>query len=95
MDKENQSNLIRYMSNPRAFTLRKWFYDLMNVDYSKYDTIIERVSTSLTTEKDLEEFSKLIGQVYEMGYRKAVDDYRIKMEEMGLKVQFIIPGDEP
>lgn len=89
--KEGGSSLVRYMSNPRAFTLRKWFYDLLKVAYIHHDPIIERVSTALTTEKDLEDFGKLIGQVYEIGYKKAVDDYRAQIEAMGLKIHIVAP----
>lgn len=89
--KENGSSLVRYMSNPRAFTLRKWFYDLLKLNYVSHDPIIERVSTALTTEKDLEDFGKLIGQVYEIGYKKAVDDYRSQIEAMGLKIHVVAP----
>lgn len=91
MTDQVQNNVMKYMSNPKAFTLRKWFYDLLKINYSIHDQIIERVSTSLTTEKDLEDFGKLIGQVYENGYRKAVEDYREQIEKTGLKVQLIDP----
>jgi hypothetical protein len=88
---ENQKNLVKYMTNPKAFTLRKWFYDLLQMNYSTHDAIIERVSTSLATDKDLEDFGKLIGQVFETGYRKALSDYAKQMEDLGLKVQFYTP----
>jgi hypothetical protein len=86
-----QTNFIRYMSNPKAFTLKKWFYDLLKLNYMAHDAIIERVATSLTTEKDLEDFGKLVGQVYEIGYRKAVEDYREQFEKLGLKVTIVAP----
>lgn len=92
---QKENNFIRYMSNPRAFTLRKWFYELLKIDYMAHDTIIERVSTSLVTEKDIEDFGKLIGQIYEKGYRKAVDDYRKQIEDMGLKVSIVAPEQQP
>lgn len=88
---KEEGNLIKYMSNPRAFTLRKWFYDLLKVNYVDHDPIIERVGTSLTTQKDLEDFGKLIGQVYDTGYRKAVEDYKKEIEKLGLKVQVVVP----
>lgn len=91
MEGENTSNFVRYMSNPKAFTLKKWFYDLLNLNYAAHDQIIERVATALTTEKDLEDFGKLIGQVFDIGYRRAVEDYRKQIEEMGLKVQIVTP----
>ncbi len=82
------------MANPRAFTLRKWFYDLLKLDYAAHDSTVERISTSLATEKDLEDFGKLIGQVFETGYKKAVEDYRQKLEEMGIKVQLVPPANK-
>jgi hypothetical protein len=93
-NKEKSSSLVRYMSNPRAFTLRKWFYDLLKLNYVNHDPIIERVSTALATEKDLEDFGKLIGQVYEIGYKKAVDDYRTQIEAMGLKIHVVAPESD-
>lgn len=79
------------MANPKAFTIKKWFYELLKLNYASHDQIIERVSSTLVTEKDLEDFSKLVGQIYEAGYRKAVDDYRKQFEDMGLKVQIVAP----
>lgn len=91
---ENNSgtaNFIKYVSNPKAFTLKKWFYELLGMDYAAHDQIIERVATSLTTEKDLEEFGKLIGQVYELGFRKAIEEYAKEAERVGLKVSIVPP----
>lgn len=84
------NNFMKYMSNPKAFTLKRWF-DSLKVDVAPHDIIIERVATSLTTDKDLEDFGKLVGQVYELGYRKAVEDYREQVEKLGLKINIIPP----
>lgn len=81
-----KSSMFQYMSNPKAFTLRKWFHELLKIDYRPYESTIERVSASLITDNDLNEFGRLIGQVYETGYRKAVEDYRKQFEDMGLNV---------
>lgn len=88
---DKQSNFIRYMSNPRSFTLKKWFAELLKEDYIQHDTVIERVAMSLTTEQDLKEFGKLITQIYEKGYRKAVEDYRQQAEQLGIKIT-VVPG---
>lgn len=79
------------MSNPRSFTLKKWFYELLGLQYSAHDSIIERISTSLSTEKDVEDFGKLIGQVYEVAYKRAVNDYKVEVEKLGLKVHVVAP----
>lgn len=83
------SNYMKYMSNPKAFTMKKWFYDLLGMEYAAHDTIIERISGTLATQQDLEDFGKLIGQVYEKGYRRAVDDYKKEAEKIGLTVSVV------
>lgn len=93
-EKQKAFNYVNYMSNPRAFTLKKWFYDLLKLDYVMHDTIIERVASALTTNKDVEDFGKLIGQVYETAYKKAVEDYRGQVEKLGLAVNIVMPSPE-
>jgi hypothetical protein len=88
---ENASNFARYVANPKAFTLKKWFYDMLGINYASHDIIIERVASSLTTEKDLEDFGKLLGQVFETGFRKAIEEYAKEAEKVGLKVSIVSP----
>jgi len=83
---KSDSNFLKYMSNPRSFTLKKWLIELLQEKYTPHDVIVERVSTSLTTDQDLTDFGQLITQIYESGYRKAVGDYRSQMEDLGVKV---------
>lgn len=77
------------MSNPKSFTLKKWFVELLKEDYIPHDTIIERTAMALTTDKDIEDFGKLIGQVYEKGYRKAIEDYKGEIEKLGFKLNMV------
>lgn len=84
-----KSNFVRYMSNPKAFTLKKWFVELLQEEYPPHDNIIERVSTSLITEQDLKEFGKLVTTVYERAYKKAVSDYREQAEALGVKINIV------
>ena len=83
---ENKSNFVKYMSNPRCFTLKKWFLDLLKTDCTQHIEIIERVSTSLLTDSDVEKFGKLMMNVYENAYKKAVEDYKVEFEKMGVKI---------
>ena len=83
---ESQNNLMKYMANPRSFILKRWFHDILRENYGPHDEIIERVATSLATDKDMEDFGKLIGQVYQTAYMKAVNEYRDQAEKMGLTV---------
>jgi len=85
----NRSNFVRYMSNPRSFTLKKWFVELLGKDFTPHNNIIERISSAIVTEQDMKEFGGLITTVYEKAYRKAVDDYREQVEKLGLKINVV------
>lgn len=85
----NNSNMIRYMSNPRAFTLKRWFIELLDKDFKQHDNTIERIAASVSTEKDLTEFGKLITTVYEKGYKKAVNDYKDQIEKLGININIV------
>jgi energy-converting hydrogenase A subunit M len=83
---KNQNNLLRYAMNPKAFTLRKWLSELLKEQYTPHDDVIERIATSLATDKDLEDFGKFIMKIYECAYLRAVKDYKEQAEKLGLKV---------
>lgn len=85
-ENKKRENFIKYMANPRAFTLKKWMADILKEDYGKYDTIIERIAMSLQTNTDLEELGAMISQIYDKAYRKAIDDYREQAEKLGIRV---------
>ena len=44
------------------------------------------MATSFTVDKDVEEFGKLMGALFESGYRKAVKDLQGQIEDLGYKV---------
>lgn len=79
------NNFMKYASNPKSFTLKKWFSDILKEDHLKHDLIIERISHSLVTDKDLQDFGTLISEIYKTGYFKAVNEYKDKLEDMGIK----------
>lgn len=67
-------------------TAKKYVFDILQEKYEKNESIIERLSHYLATEKDVREFINLFVDSYEKGYLKAVDDYRDKLREMGYDV---------
>lgn len=86
------TNLGKYVSNPRAFTLKKWFSSI-NINVEKHDIIIERIATSLTTDKDVEDFAKLVNSIFELGFRKAVEDYKDQVESLGFSITIADPTE--
>lgn len=80
---------MKYMSNPKGYTLKKWFSELLKDKYPPHDAVVERVGTSLVTDKDLKDFGKVMTDVYEAGYMKAINDYKEQFEKMGLKINIV------
>lgn len=85
-ESKKRENFVKYMANPRAFTLKKWMADILKEDYGKHDNIIERVAMAMQTNTDLEELGALISQIYDKAYRKAIDDYKEQAEKLGIRV---------
>jgi hypothetical protein len=83
-------NMTEYMQNPKGFAIRKWLADLLKNDYDAHDQVVERISASLVTQKDLEEFGKLIGCVYSAGFMKAFTDYKSQLEKLGLNINLTV-----
>jgi hypothetical protein len=90
-----QSSFIKYVSNPKAFTMKRWFFEMLGDEYAAHDTIVERAATALTTDKDLEDFGRLISKVYECGFRRAAAEYAKEAEKLGLTVRVVTPPAKP
>jgi hypothetical protein len=78
--------LNEYMTNPKAFIIKKWIGQVIGTKAPEHFDIIERCARSLVTQKDLEDFSKLIGSVYEAGFYKAANDYKRELVKHNIKV---------
>jgi ABC-type transport system involved in multi-copper enzyme maturation permease subunit len=93
---EKSKDFFKYMSNPRSYTVKKWTMELIKEKYTKkQDLIIERITTSLHTDQDVEDLGSLLAAVYEAGYFKAVNDYKKEAEKLGLKVMVGNPESDP
>ena len=81
-------------NNPKLQTLRIWLGGVMGEQYKAHDDIIERISNSIVTNKDLENFSKLIGDLYQIAYHKAIEDNKKQLEQLGYTVELKIKQNE-
>ena len=92
-NQSKHSNFLKYASNPKAFTLKRWMLELLGNKYPEYNDIVERISSALATEKDLKDFGSLVTQIYETAYYKAVSDYKEQAEKMGMKIKVVPSSD--
>lgn len=80
-------NWTELVQNPKAIALKKFMADVLEEKYSNYDDLTSRISRELITESDLNNFAKMINDVYEMGYKKAIGEYKDKLVDFGIQVQ--------
>ena len=80
------SNPFGNVPNPRILAIRRLVAQLLGNKYGQYDEVLQRSMHHLVTEADLMSFAKMVGEVYEAGYLKAVGDYRTQLAKMGINV---------
>lgn len=87
------ANWMDYFHNPRGHYLKKTMFEVLKERYAQNEQIIERMGVTLLTESDLNAFVKMIGDVYELAYMKAVNDHREQLQKAGL-VARIVPSEK-
>ena len=81
-----------YFSNPRGHFVKKTMFDVLQERYAQNEQIIERLSIALQTEDDLKAFFKMVGDIYEIGYLKSVNDHKEQLQKAGL-IARVVPGN--
>jgi hypothetical protein len=61
-------------------------FEVLKERYSKNEDVIERIANALQTSKDIDNFGKLIADIYEMGFLRAVDSYKTELAKLGYNV---------
>lgn len=87
------SSWIDYFSNPRGHYLKKTMFDVLQERYSQNEPVIERLGAALQTEADLQHFFKLVSDIYEMAYLKAVNDHKEQLKKAGFAAK-IVPSNK-
>jgi len=77
------------MANPQTFAIKKYMAEILKDKYPTHEVIIERIAVILATARDYEAFGKLIGDLYETAYLKAVNDHKDALAKVGLKVSVV------
>ncbi len=72
--------------NPKIYALKKFLAQILEQKYQNHDDIITRATHNIITDNDIVSFSKLITDIYENGYMKAVAEYKEQLTKLGIKV---------
>ena len=77
------------LSNPFSTGAKKVFYEILGQKYGKHESVIENITENVANEKQYQEFGKLILDVYEAGFFKAIEQHKAALEQYGLKANIV------
>ena len=84
---------VDYFSNPKGHAFKKTMFEVLRERYAVNESIVDRLSVALATDTDMNEFLKLVADIYETAYIKAVDDQREQLAKVGLSAR-IVPSQK-
>lgn len=76
-----------FFPNKYIAGLRSYMSQFLGLRYQRNQDVIERIGHTLVTEADFKNFMALAVDIYESGFMRAIDDYRVQLAKMGIKVE--------
>ena len=64
-------------------------FEVLKERYGRNENIIERITSAMVTESDMESFFKLVTDIYEIAYLKSVADHKEQLEKLGLSATIV------
>lgn len=88
--------MIPQSMNPYVPVAKKFLYDLAPLKFKQHEEILERTILALNHKKDIEDFLKLLADIYETGFSTSVEQHKSELTKLGLKVQIVAnkPNEE-
>jgi len=81
----NSPSWVESLSNPMGHIVKKYLSEVLQEKFFQHEDVVERISRSLVTRGDMENFGKLVLAIYEAGFMKAVEDNKEAWERFGVK----------
>jgi len=80
--------------SPYTKPIKKYLSQAISDQYTvDIDEIVERISVTLVTKKDAENFLKLLSELYNAGHANAMDAAQKSLEAHGLKMKLVPPQE--
>lgn len=80
--------------NPQSIAIKKYLFEVLKERYGKNEKFIERMAATITTKDDYEDLGRLITDIYETGFLKAVNEYKDQFAKIGMRVN-VVPEERP
>jgi len=85
---------MHYFANPKVNSLKKVIFEVLKERYAQNEPIVDRIGHAMVTQEDMDRFLKLVTDIYEVAYFKAVSDHRKQLEKLGLDVKVVAERDQ-
>ena len=82
---------VQMMSNPQGHVIKKYMAEILKDKFPPHQEILERISTNLITHGDMQAFGKLVSDIYQIGYLKAIAEHEEVLNRLGYKVKLTQP----
>ena len=86
--------MMQMMHNPYVYTLKKYIFEMLQENYPKYEEVLTRCTTTLTTKQDVEQFAQLAAQLYEAGFKRCLEEHKQKLAELGISFSVGMPKQQ-
>lgn len=86
-----EQNHGQWMS-PVQFYVLKYLNELLAERYVLHDDMLQRLTHNMP-KGEAEKFVKMAVDIFEIGYKKAVNDYKKAVEPYGIRIN-IVPEDQ-
>ena len=84
-----------FIQNLQAVAIKRYLFDLLKERYEKNQRYIDRLAVGTLTREDYESLGKLLADVYESGFVRAVEQYKEQMSKLGLRVNIVADKTPP
>ncbi len=84
-----------HQNNIYMAAIKQYVQKVMPSKYTEdIDDSLSRISSSLVTKKDVETFLKLLNEIFNSGYIKAIDATKNSLAEHGMIMELVSPKTE-
>lgn len=57
--------------------------------YSKNEKFIDRIAATIVTKEDYDGLGSFVTDIFELGFLRAMDQYKEQLQKMGIKVNIV------
>jgi len=83
-----------FANNPHSVAIKKYLFEVLKERYRRNERYVERLAATTVVREDYEGLSTLVADLFEVGFLRAVDQYKDQIAKMGFKID-VVPESEP